>query len=143
MNIPNIPLEDLLNKDAKLQPSWRVWFNQIINQLQTNVSDEGYQLPQQSENNISQLNIQKGVGGLLFSAEQQLQKLNVPVPRETAPGSGSFDTSYEYSNTSTYHELTDNEMNAIPSGSRNGKIINNTTDGEGYIGLNDTFVKVT
>lgn len=59
MNIPNLPnrnvsLVDPSNKN-QMHPLWHNFFDQLLTQLQQNVSQEGFNLPEQTTSNIALL----------------------------------------------------------------------------------------
>jgi hypothetical protein len=55
MNIPNLPAPHVPISDVsgKMHPTWYNFFNQLINESQTNLSQEGLGIPMQSASNIS------------------------------------------------------------------------------------------
>ncbi len=54
MNIPQVPLDDLIDKSTNdIASSWRNFFNQLVSELQTYVSNEGFVNPTQSASDIS------------------------------------------------------------------------------------------
>lgn len=140
MNIPSVPNAPMVDKNGNISDNWRIFMEQMIGQLQVNVSDDGYITPFRDENDIAQLNKQASEGGLLYSTDAKSVKANVIVPRGTTP---NFEDTYEYSPMSTYHELTNDQMNAIPSGQRNGKVVKNTTDTKTYLGTGDAFIQIS
>jgi len=55
MNVPNYINDSLVDSSGNVTDSWQKFFNQLINELNTNLSDEGTVVPSQSTSNISQL----------------------------------------------------------------------------------------
>ena len=53
MNIPNLPVDKLIDDETKdLHENWRKFFDQLVNQLQVHASNEGIVHPTQSSANI-------------------------------------------------------------------------------------------
>lgn len=79
MNIPNIPpmTTPFINKDGHVTEVWYNVLNQLIIQMQENVSNEGYKVPQQSTFNVSALNNTKSIGALLYDEDLHLLKVNI------------------------------------------------------------------
>lgn len=79
MNIPNIPpmTTPFVNADGRVSEVWYNVLNQLIIQMQQNVSNEGYKVPQQSTFNISDLNNTKSTGALLYDNDLHLLKVNI------------------------------------------------------------------
>lgn len=59
MNIPNLPNKNVSlldpNSPSQMHPLWHNFFDQLLTQLQQNVSQEGFNLPEQSTSNIGLL----------------------------------------------------------------------------------------
>lgn len=57
MKIPNLPDRQIPLTDAenKMHPLWHMFFDQLIQEMQTNLSEEGIYIPTQSTDNISKL----------------------------------------------------------------------------------------
>lgn len=140
MMIPSVPDAPIIGRGGKLSDIWRVYFTQLTNQLQGNVSDEGYLVPFQSQDNQTVLNQQANEGGLIYDEDSSGMRANINVLRGTI---GNFSDSYEYSLLNSYHEMTEDEINAIPSGERNGKFLYDTTNDVLKVGFNDTIKTVT
>lgn len=75
MNIPNLPATDAwITKNEKghydFHPHIKSVLQQLFNELQTNVSNEGYKVPQQPTATITQLNTAQSKGALLYDSEQ-------------------------------------------------------------------------
>ena len=139
MNITNLPVHPMVNDDGQLHPSWRIWFNQITNQLQTFLSDEKYKLPQQpvkTGTSISDLNVIESEGGILYDNQAKTGKINTEDGYSTNPPN----TTYSFKTVVTYEEATSAQIAAIPSGQRNGRIIFNTDTSDTVLGTNDGFI---
>lgn len=69
MNIPNLIKTPFVDKDGHLTPTAFGIFTQIISQMQSNLSDEGYKTPQQPTSTIVQLNTTLSNGALLYNKD--------------------------------------------------------------------------
>ena len=81
MIIPNLPREPLLtiNKDTKMpliNPAWQAYHNNLTKQLQSNLSDEGYVIPQQPQANINTLNTMTSQGRFIFNSDNSSMQMN-------------------------------------------------------------------
>lgn len=73
MNIQNLHSGmQIVDKDGKPTSEFLLFFSSFINQLQTNLSNEGYKLPKQSTAIITQLNTVKSEANLIY--DNQLKK---------------------------------------------------------------------
>lgn len=59
MNVPNppsifVPLIDP-DKDNHMHPTWHLFFTQLLQEMQNNLSQQGLNIPQQSTDNISKI----------------------------------------------------------------------------------------
>lgn len=128
MEIPSVPTSHFWDKDAqRVSHHWRIFFNQLINELQRNVSNESYILPPQDSQSVNALNTDALIGGILYESNSKSAKINT---------AGKFKT------ITTYEELTSTEVSAIPSGERNGRFIYETDSGDLKFGVNDIFKTV-
>jgi hypothetical protein len=55
MNVPNYVNETVVDENGHFTPSWQLFFDQLINQLNTNLSDEGTVIPSQDSAAIGKL----------------------------------------------------------------------------------------
>lgn len=55
MIIPNMPTSPVVNQDGELTREWFQFFAQLTTELQINLNDEVYKIPQQPTTNINQL----------------------------------------------------------------------------------------
>lgn len=53
MNIPNLPMGPITNSDGSLTDNYRIFFDSLIKELQTNASNEGLVAPTQNASNIT------------------------------------------------------------------------------------------
>lgn len=77
MKIPSVLEHPLVDKDGNLTQPWKLAFAQLLTQLQKNLSDEGFVIPQQSSANISILNNAKSTGALIYDADTHELKINL------------------------------------------------------------------
>ncbi|MGB1309581.1 MAG: hypothetical protein ACPG47_00140 [Leucothrix sp.] len=128
MNIPSVPHSTLTQSDGNVSNEWRVFFTQLVNQLQSNVSDEGFITPTQSSTDIGLLNTSQSIGGVIHDSDAKNLK-------------GNTDGTYKI--LTTHERLTGADISAIPSGQRDGRWIVDTDTGDLKVGMNDTFMTVT
>jgi len=55
MNIPNFIQTPIADKNGNLTPEWANIMTQLLTELQLNVSNEGYKLPQLTQSQITEL----------------------------------------------------------------------------------------
>lgn len=80
--IPDLPRTPIaLNKDGTFVPEWKLFFDQLIQALQTNFKAEGTVLPQQSASNIALLTGSASKANILYDSTNDVFKGNV----QTAP----------------------------------------------------------
>lgn len=77
MNITSLTNEKFVDKNGHLTPVARALLEQLINQLQINLSDEGYILPQQDNANVTLLNTNQSKGALLYNNETNEAMVNI------------------------------------------------------------------
>ncbi len=77
MNIPTLPHEKPIDKSGQWTASWLLWFQQLTSLLQTNLSDQGFQLPLKPTEIITQLNKETNTGTLIYDSSTQQFKGNV------------------------------------------------------------------
>lgn len=77
MKIPNFIDTQVIDKDGRLTPTWKQILSQLFTELQLNLSDEGIIMPQQTTANISQLNISKYIGGLVYNIDTDKAMANI------------------------------------------------------------------
>lgn len=71
--IPNLPASEFLRKDEKgsysVHPDWMGVLRQLTIALQTNISNEGFKMPQQNSTNVTSLNTPKSIGSIVYNNE--------------------------------------------------------------------------
>lgn len=67
---PSLPTDDkIADKDGILTPSYKLFFNQLIQALQTNLKPEGFVMPQKTADDISGLgDISAAVGNIIYDS---------------------------------------------------------------------------
>lgn len=140
MNITNLPRDPLIINENDIHPHWRVYLNQLTNQLQEFLSDERYKTPEQSLDNISQLeDLEKNKGGVVYNTSNNDIRLNVKNRYQTLP---EDTVEYRFKTAVTYEEMTNMKLTQIPSGERNGRIIYVTDTGMTKLGVNNVFINL-
>ncbi len=125
MITPSVPITKFLDNDNHVTSEWRIYFDQLSNQLQSVFPDSGYIFPFKSTAELDDLDDPSLVGRIAYNKEQKNMQVN---------------TTGNYKPLTTYEELTTVEMSAIPSGQRNGRFIFDTNLGQLFAGSNDTFI---
>lgn len=139
MNITNLPNEKLIDENGNLNNSWRVWFNQITNQLQEFLSVERYKLPNQHQDEINRLNdVPNNEGGLLYNNFTNTFQVNLKNEYFTINPM----IEYRFKTVVTYEEMTLVKFNNIPPNERNGRIIFESDSGTTYLGSNNNFISL-
>lgn len=85
MNIPNFLNSKPVDKDGNWTPEWSLIMQQLISALQTNLSDEGFRIPQQTEETIKTLQKQFLAsanptiyyGDILYDVDNNVAKINI------------------------------------------------------------------
>lgn len=78
MIIPNTVNGKLVDDDGNMTPEWELFFSQLINVLQSNLSNEGYVLPMQSTTDIAKLSdVDKSKGALIYDLTTDEFKVNI------------------------------------------------------------------
>lgn len=81
MNIPNLPILTPLFNDpklvAQLHPAWMNFFTQLIQELQGNVSNEGYKIPALTADQIIQIENQKSNTALVYDSDNNVLRINL------------------------------------------------------------------
>lgn len=86
MNIPNLVNHPFVDKEGNLHPAWRYVFDQLFSQLQTHTSEQGFWIPNQPTEIITQLN-QSRNGNLIYDTNIKKLKVKVDETYETIPSS--------------------------------------------------------
>jgi hypothetical protein len=69
MKIPNLIDIPVVGQDGKLTDPWRQILTQLFTELQKNVSNEGFIIPQQPTANITTLSSQQSIGAILYNSD--------------------------------------------------------------------------
>ena len=78
MNIPNFATEKLTDEKGNMTTVWGNILSQIIQQLQINLSNEGYVLPQLTTAEINDLtNAAKSTGAMVYDTTLNEFKVNI------------------------------------------------------------------
>lgn len=77
MNIPNFQNVQFVDENGYLTPEWQLIMQQLFQALQSNLSDEGYKVPQQPTAVINQLNTAASIGALLYDSTTNQLKVNI------------------------------------------------------------------
>lgn len=77
MKIPNFLGTKVVDETGRLTPEWSQAFSQLFNEMQINLSDEGYVLPQQSTTNINALTADQSIGAMLYDSDTDEMKVNI------------------------------------------------------------------
>jgi hypothetical protein len=83
MNIPNMPKDPLLSKNPAngqldMHPAWQSYFSQLTTSLQQNVSDEGFVIPQVTNEQLAVLNTPASNARIIYNSDtnQMMANLN-------------------------------------------------------------------
>jgi hypothetical protein len=77
MNIPNFENIKFVDSNGYLTESWQNIMQQLVTQLQQNLSDEGYKVPQQPTATITTLNTAASKGALLYNSTTDALEVNI------------------------------------------------------------------
>lgn len=77
MNIPNFMQMKIADKDGLPTDEFRKFVEQLTQSLKTSLSQEGFKTPQQTADNITQLNTAKSIGALLYDSDNHQLKINI------------------------------------------------------------------
>lgn len=77
MNIPNFENIQLVDKNGYLTEQWQNILMQLFTQLQTNLSNEGYKVPQQPTATITTLNTAQSKSALIYDETTDELKVNI------------------------------------------------------------------
>jgi hypothetical protein len=77
MNIQSIRNLKVADKDGKIHPEFFSFLAQFIQQLQINLSDQGYKLPMQTTDTINQLNTDLSTGAIVYDKVTHEVKVNL------------------------------------------------------------------
>lgn len=137
MKIISVPNTPLTNKNGEVNSDWRVFFNQLVQQLQLYLSDERYISPQPPPDRISALNRENNKGGILYNKDTNTGMINLKSTSGT-------DTSHTYQPIATLvNTLTNAEVAALSADSRDGRFFETTDTHELKVWINGTLKTVT
>ncbi len=77
MNIPNLPMGPLTRQDGHATSEYWGVLSQLITELQQNVSNEGYKIPQLPTATIAKLDNEKSKGVLVYDSDTNQLKINI------------------------------------------------------------------
>jgi hypothetical protein len=77
MNFQNLTTIKAAEKDGSMHQELINYLGQLVQQLQTNLSDEGYVMPQQTTANIAKLIGAQSVGAFLYDSDTNEFKVNI------------------------------------------------------------------
>ena len=77
MKIPSYPHVDLLDENKEMHPSWKLWFTQLITELQAGASDEGLVAPSQTNTTITTLLTTGPSGALVYNETTNKLMVNI------------------------------------------------------------------
>lgn len=78
MNLPNFINTKLVDENGYLTPEWSNILTQLITELQLNLSNEGYRLPQLKTAQITQLTApDKSLGNMVYDLTTNEMKVNI------------------------------------------------------------------
>lgn len=65
---PNYTEMQVVDKDGKFTPTWRGIMQQLLTQLQINLSDNGFRIPNKISDDIKELKTSSTTGTLLYDS---------------------------------------------------------------------------
>lgn len=79
MNIPNMPhiSDPITSKGHPINPAWYRFFQQLITEMQNNLSQEGVRIPSQPNQNISKLEASSPSPSIIYNQDEK--KYLLPV----------------------------------------------------------------
>jgi hypothetical protein len=76
MQISSMQYADIADKDGKINETWMASFNELLTQLQNNLSNEGYLIPGQDSANVAKLATPQSSNALLVDSDTQELLIN-------------------------------------------------------------------
>ena len=128
MNILSLPNDRIVDSSGNITTPWRVYLEQLTNQLQQSFLDIGWKVQSAGNDVIDGLVASDLSGALIFNNESKNMQVN---------------TEGSYKPINTYEQKTTADIADIPSGQRNGRFIYDTDTGQLKVGFNDNFNVVT
>lgn len=77
MNIPNLLQGKMVNEDGTLHPNFQNLLNQLIGEMQENLSEDGFKVPKRQTADINNLNNTKSTAAILYDNETHQFKANI------------------------------------------------------------------
>jgi hypothetical protein len=77
MITPNLPIGRWIDENGHPTPEMMGVFSQLISEMQNNLSNEGYKVPQQPTSNVQALNTAQSEGALLYDSDTKELKVNI------------------------------------------------------------------
>lgn len=77
MNFQNLTMLKVANQNGDIHQDLFNYLGQLVQQLQANLSDEGYVLPKQPTANITALTSAQSVGAMLYDSDANELKVNI------------------------------------------------------------------
>jgi hypothetical protein len=77
MKFQNLTTIKAADKDGNMHQDLVNYLGQLVQQLQANLSDQGYLLPQQTSANIATLNTPQSTGAFVYDKETHEVKVNI------------------------------------------------------------------
>lgn len=77
MNVPNYIHDRLVNKEGLLTEEWQVLIGQLLEELQTNFSNEGLVAPSQTTANINIIQPKALAGTLIYDTDTNQLMVNI------------------------------------------------------------------
>ena len=78
MNIPNYPNSPMTDGKGNITPEWQNTITQLLTELQLNLSNEGYRLPQLATTQINDLtDVGKSTGNMVYDNTTNQFKVNI------------------------------------------------------------------
>lgn len=145
MIIDNLPLSPLVNKDGTVTNEWRNSLQQLVTQLQLNLSNEKYQLPLQPAVGSSAtqaapvLDSRSNWGAIYHNSISNNPCVNMKIYSATNP------TQYQFTPIPTLQNVsTVDDLNTIPSSEINGKQVTVDADpNKIYVGVGTNWQVIT
>ena len=75
---PDLPRDHpMIDKDGMMSDVWKLFFDQLILALQTNLKPEGFVIPQQTTSNINLLTATQSIANIIYDSTVPVFKGNV------------------------------------------------------------------
>lgn len=76
MNIPNVPLEVIVDSSGNITNVWQSFFQNLVTQLSINLNDEGYSVPSLTDAQIIDLNTTESINKIVYNTTTQRMMIN-------------------------------------------------------------------